>query len=895
MPFPGKPLFVLCLVVFSSLCSAQTVLKPLWQNDAFAVFPDRVVQNNRFIGKALSPTALTSNYKSPANEFLSPSVTFKFSINGKDNEMISGMDHHFVVDKGPAETPPIPFGKQLVGDRPLPDNTYLKPQTAFTINLDMRAVLQAFENQGYYTTYNGDKIYKQDFKGVYVAGSTAPLMWDFNNLANRPGLQLEDKDGDGIFRTTIMLNDPKEEKSTSAAWTLSKDLSAFPAYRSGYPLSDALYNLALEEMQKAVEPDSTFRTGKEWSGVWTRDVSYSIILSMAHLQPKVSRYSLMRKVNRNGRIIQDTGTGGAWPASSDRMIWAVAAWELYAATGDEDWLKQAYSIIRASLEDDYKVVYDPATGLVKGESSFLDWREQTYPAWMQPADIYESECLGTNAVHYQVNTVLARMAERMGDRAAAQKYTGVAQRIKEGINKYLWMPDKGYYGQYLYGRHAKILSPRSEALGEALCVLFGIAGKDREKDIIRKTPVMNFGIPCIYPQIPNIPPYHNNAVWPFVQSYWALAAARAGNEEAVLQSISAIYRPAALWGTNKENFVGSNGDFSATQINSSNMLWSLSGSIGLIHKIIFGMEFTADGLAFRPFVPAALKGGRSLKNFTYRKAVLDIELEGYGNTIRSFTLDGQPSAAIVPADLEGRHRIRIVLANNKPGGRTNTVSHYVTLPAPVVRLEGNTLSWQEVKGAVSYKLLQNGKEAARMKKPGFPVHNSACAEYGVIAVDARGVESFASEPVLVVGQKAAVVYELERAAEKASLPHQGFSGSGFVEISKAKNTTLSFPVTIAEEGVYAIDFRYANGNGPINTENKCALRTLKSGADFLGTVVLPQRGKGEWSAWGWSNAVQTTLSKGRHTLSLSFEPYNENMNGDINEALLDYVRIIKIK
>jgi len=47
------------------------------------------------------------------------------------------------------------------------------------------------------------------------------------------------------------------------------------------------------------------------------------------------------------------------------------------------------------------VAYDAGTGLVKGESSFLDWREQTYPKWMQPADIYESENLGTNAVHYQ--------------------------------------------------------------------------------------------------------------------------------------------------------------------------------------------------------------------------------------------------------------------------------------------------------------------------------------------------------------------------------------------------------------------------------------------------------------------------------------------------------------
>ena len=38
---------------------------------------------------------ITSNYQSPANTFQSAAISFKFSINGKDNEMKSGTDHHF--------------------------------------------------------------------------------------------------------------------------------------------------------------------------------------------------------------------------------------------------------------------------------------------------------------------------------------------------------------------------------------------------------------------------------------------------------------------------------------------------------------------------------------------------------------------------------------------------------------------------------------------------------------------------------------------------------------------------------------------------------------------------------------------------------------------------------
>jgi hypothetical protein len=231
------------------MSSAQTDQKPLWQNKAFALYRDSIVQQNKFTGKALSATEVTSNYKSPANEFLSPVINFKFSINGKDNEMKSGMDHHFACISSDAacETPFITFGKQLVDNRSVPDNTYLKPQTKFRIRLDMREVMKAFEKDGYYTTFKGDKIYKQDFKGVFIAGNTSPLIWDFDNLVNHPELKLNDKDGDGIYETSLTLNDQKNEKQTSASWKLSKDISAFPRYKSDYPLSDALYNLATEE------------------------------------------------------------------------------------------------------------------------------------------------------------------------------------------------------------------------------------------------------------------------------------------------------------------------------------------------------------------------------------------------------------------------------------------------------------------------------------------------------------------------------------------------------------------------------------------------------------------------------------------------------------------------
>jgi hypothetical protein len=883
--------FISGLLLTCGYSSAQNS-KPIYYSKAYSVYPDRVVQG-KYTAKAISATGLTSDYCSPANLYKSPVVDFKFSINGKDNEMVSGNDHHFNCISQANETPLIKFGEPYADQNKAPQGSYLKPSTQFKIRLDMRQVLKAFKDQGFYTCFNGDKIYKNDFKGVFVAGNAAPMIWDFNNLVNHPELELKDPDGDGIYETTLILNKPGDENKIASSWKMTRYVSAFPQYHSDYKISDAIYNLALEEMQNAVEPDSTFRTGKEWGGVWTRDISYSIILSMAVLQPKVAVYSLMRKV-KNGRIIQDTGTGGAYPVSSDRMIWGVAAWEVYKVTGDKDWLAKAYQIIKKSAEDDAANVYDKETGLVRGESSFLDWREETYPKWMQPADIYESECLGTNVVHYQVNKVLAAMAKLLNDPASAT-YAQRANTIKKGINTNLWLPAKGYYGQYFYGRNIKTLSPRSEALGEALSILFDAADADKQQSVISNTPVNAFGIPCIYPQIPGILPYHNNAVWPFVETYWAMASAKAGNEASLNRAISAIYRPAALFLTNKENLVASDGDYAGTQINSSNMLWSLSGNIALVYKVLFGIHYNENSLQFKPFVPKALAGNRSLKHYKYRNAFLNIIMQGFGNQVKSITLDGKPiTNATIPSDLTGEHSVKIELANNIAAGKSIIAPDYTAPETPVVTYQKGKLSWTKTSGATAYNVIKNGKRIASVNALTFAVPASQYAEYQVAALDAKGISSFNSEPIEIIPAKAVTITEAESVSAKSELPYEGFSGNGFVEISKTVNNTITLPVNITEDGIYTITFRYANGNGPINTENKCAIRTLEVDAHFAGTVVFPQRGKGEWSNWGFSNPVKVKLSKGTHTISLQLKDANENMNGEINQAMIDYLRVIKI-
>ena len=681
-------------------------------------------------------------------------------------------------------------------------------------------------------------------------------------------------------------------------WKLKNDISMYPRLTTSNTLHAAVFNMGLDEMVNAVEPDTTLRTGKEWAGVWTRDVSYSIILSMAYMQPEASKISLMKKVNANGRIIQDTGSGGAWPVSSDRMIWAVAAYEVYKVTGDKEWLKFIYPVIRDSFEDDFKVVYNAESGLVRGETSFIDWREQSYPKWMQTADIYNSEAMNTSVVHAEGLRILSKIADELGKKKEAKRYAEAAKSLTDAINRVFWMDDKGYYAMYTYGRENMILNPRAETLGESLAILFNVASPERAKIISQSNPTTPYGVAIFYPQISDMPSYHNNALWPFVASYWTLACAKAGNEQATLQGFGSVFRPAALFATNKENFNLDNGDI-ATELNSSNMLWSLSGNIALTCRILFGINYEDNGLSFSPFVPKVMADNRTLSNFTYRDAKLNITVKGHGQHIKSFMLNGKECKPFIPADIKGVNEIVIEMdCEEIPAQAVNNQPNLKAPLTPIAWIEDGRLCWNPIEYIGHYEVILNGKRVAKTRQTSYALTEQG--EWQVIGVSEAGVESFASEP-----RSNADRFIVEMPGEKTSMksaeisyqpltPIAGYNGNGFVETDHS-TTAISVTVDVPADGEYAFSLRYANGNGPVNTENKCAIRTLTVDGNKIGTVVMPHRGVANWDDWGMTNEVKTELKAGKHTLCIEYRPENENMNLSTNHAIVDCVKLVRVK
>ncbi|MFC1744336.1 glycogen debranching protein [Candidatus Riflebacteria bacterium] len=697
---------------------------------------------------------------------------------------------------------------------------------------------------------------------------------------------------------------------------IKSDLSDFPELISHHFLLKILYRLALEESMQSVRADGAFMAGKKWTGVWTRDISYSIHLAMAFIHPEASRKSLMAKTF-SGRIRQDTGTGGAWPVSTDRTVWSLAAWELYLVTGDIEFLKQVYPMLKRMAKEDWRIARDPVTNLMRGESSFMDWRAQTYPRWMEPIHIFQSRCLSTNILHVQTYKILALMAGESGYSVAeAAFWLKSASLLQNSILRYLWDEKQGLLRAYLYPEPDNTPSAQLEALGSALAVLLGIVSKESARKIIANYPVVSYGVPTIFPQkaYPD-KPYHNKGIWPFVQAYWALAGAACKNMQTFAWGMASQIRVGALMLSFKENFVYNTGRPEDTAINSDRQLWSVAGFLSMIYRGLFGIKPEIGGIIFQPTVPKWMGGLLNLRNFKIRDAVLDIKIIGYGTRLKRLIFDGRnlnPKYPVPYSLLKGRHKITL---NLSPGDNVNKVNlkklnedmTAPDIPGPLsVKIEGHdnvVIRWPTIKDQdpLTYTVMRNGLVIGETSKSQFSDREifdfkRKSYTYIVWATDPSGNCSAHSLPETLRPRNAVKIFEAENSrvsAGKISLQNYGQSGKGFIKGWAKPETSIEFIVHVSSAGHYLAKFRYANGAGPINTDKKCAIRSLYHNDWRIGSVILPQRGKDKWSNWGFSNPLTLKLKKGKNRLLLSFDSEDQNMDETVNTVNIDCLHLIK--
>lgn len=890
LPKLSSVLYIVAAIVALFSCNEKTMPDGcIYTCDEYTVYTDRVTQGN-FEALAVSPTEITTNYKSELDGDISSVVEFRFSFNSRDNELPIGYSHYAVAGSDtdviykvgePNEKPDVDF-------KPLPHNT------SWTVKLDMTPIFDGFNQQGYFVTATSDTLYAEDFKGVVIIGNVLPFNWETEYVLGNPNRELKPSaNNPNIYELTVTLNPEMPAPLNAVGWKIDAPHAEYPKMESSSVLADAVYNMGIDDIVSDIRPDDTFRAGYYWDGVWTRDVSYSIYLALAYLDPVRSINSLKCKV-KNDRIIQDTGSGGSWPVSSDRIVWATAAWEIYKATGDREWMEYAYNVIANSIADDEYVVLDRNIGLMHGEQSYLDWREQTYPKWMHTKDIYESMTLGTNVLFAHAYDILANMAKELG--VDANGWQTKAQNLKENINRYLWMPETGYYGQYLYTAPYPILSKSVDNLGQSIAVVFDVATPEMGKSLIANTPVTAYGTTSIYPMLPGIRPYHNNAIWPFVQSYWNIAAAKMNNYSAVLHGIGSIYRAAAMYATNKELFVASTGDFRGTAINSDKQLWSAAGNVSTVFRIYAGMDFQPEGIKFAPYMPDFFKGNLHITDFKYRNALLNITISGTGHKVKEIYLDDEVlQDAFLPGDISGSHNITIVMTGKHDKSKINLQPVLYMPSTPNIEWNGNDADISNFDNSITYQCNVNGVAADNINNKNFTADTATSGLKVINLVPvSNNLAGFSSVTHLSYTPQSVIELPLTRFAKGGTSLIHSNKALQYVETTVNKNTDIALSVEVAEAGEYFVDVCYSNGSGAICTDNKCAIRTLIVNGELTGTLVMPQRGVDEWLYPGYSNMLCATLKEGLNDVHIKYlTPMNVNMNGEINTALLRTIRFIK--
>jgi hypothetical protein len=433
--------------------------------------------------------------------------------------------------------------------------------------------------------------------------------------------------------TTAMLrdNDPYDK---ARVVTINP---AYPIMKTNSSLFDSLYALGIREMEKnSVDriTDSAFsssechcfETGKKWNYVWTRDISYSAHLALASLDQKRTLESLLFKVSNrryqgsdSAEIVQDTGTGGSWPVSTDRVVWALAARELLTyLTGveREKFLKTAFHALKNTVDNDKIAVFDQMDGLYTGEQSFLDWREQTYPNWTARNIIHVgmSKSLSTNVTHFIALETVSNMAMELGLINQFKYYHELSSNLKQSINRYFWDEDAGLYTTYITTYLDRVKVNKYDLLGTSLAVLFNVAETEKQKNTLENYPMVSAGASVVWPQDQQAAIYHNRGIWPFVTQYALLAAKKSKQAKIYNHLFDSMVRGAALNLSNMENFeylsLGSwvdDGSLSGPVVNSQRQLWSVAGMLSTYLDGIIGRKIEGDKLSFTPFITEKIR------------------------------------------------------------------------------------------------------------------------------------------------------------------------------------------------------------------------------------------------------------------------------------------------
>ncbi|HUS67832.1 MAG TPA: hypothetical protein VMZ28_25025, partial [Kofleriaceae bacterium] len=564
---------------------------------------------------------------------------------------------------------------------------------------------------------------------------------------------------------------------------------------------------------------------------------------------------------------------------------------------------------------DRAIAFDAREGLYRGETSFLDWREQTYPAWTARDTVHigMSRALSTNAAHLRLLHLAADLADERADRRAARWRTWAGE-LRLAMRDRFALEGTPLLSAYRPSELDPAPVRRFDLLGLALAVDAGVVSGKAAQELVAAYPHLDAGAPVVWPQDRDVPIYHNRAIWPFVTAHWLRAARRTWNDTVVEHEVLSMVRIAALNLSHQENVEAlsgaawvEDGPRSGPVVNSPRQLWSVAGFLSMVEEVLLGLESSPEGVRVRPMVPRGLRrrllgSGRRIVLDGVRRGGAELtvvvalpelgtdDTGAYGvGTVR---LDGEPvPGGLIPrAALTGRRRVDVELVDR--GESFSVISAVVDT--------GNGEAWYA---------------------PRAPELTALEADGG--AVRLRIAPPAAEDPARIglrVYRDGAVVAELPGDARSftdagaAGLPHapcyavEAFYRSGPGNTShraqprcwegargeRRRRVTPAadgrFAIHAAQKGEILLRVIYENP-GPFNTGVTCAVRRLEVVDDVTGQIVaagpvlLPHTGDAATDPALGSSWVRAELPPGRHHVRLVTDERTVNMSAFQHFAL----------
>jgi alpha-glucosidase len=711
-----------------------------------------------------------------------------------------------------------------------------------------------------------------------------------------------------------------------------------PYLRSGNTLFDGLFALSVADARldrvSQIRDDSfnegrpidcvCFETGEKWHYVWTRDISYSVDLGLAALDPRRALNSLLFKTSGiradllSDRlhpvtvVAQDTGSGGSWPVSTDRVVWIMAASDVLDHLPAAERAAAAvrlYEAARDTVEQDRRFAFDAFAGLYRGETSFLDWREQSYPEWTRNdvSSIAAGYAFSTNVLHAIALQRTARLAEELGD-PAGMRYRAWAEDLQRAINARFWQAQSALYASYLTPEPNSVPSNSYDLLGLSLAIIHGIADMDKARQILQHYPVSAAGPPVIWPEQAGIAIYHNRAIWPFVTAYALGAAKVARHADLAGELAESLIRGSALALSNMENFEFltqqvrfEDGETSGPVINSRRQLWSVAGYLNMVVDTLWGLEIHDGQLSIEPWLPGRLAqtlfGGQtsvSLHDFHVGGASLNVTLElpeawpstGWlepqamslnGERVNGTQMDLRRLRAGESNDLRVTMRpvagatqgiARIPFDDSRqltPAQRRTVFAPRAPILLAAKRTEaGVILTWQGTEPGATVQIYRNGQllsasaageqfEDRAMRAPGTACYSLTQRFTDTALASLSSRETCVPDAGLIAISSAADLMDGGPASNDGSAVRV-IDGIAQYRDWGLPSQDLRSRFTPRASGWYRFELKYANAHGPINTGVTAAVKsvTARCGGDAeqSGSVVMPHL---DARSWGYSS------------------------------------------